>query len=323
MNQSDPMKLHQMRYLVAVAAHGSVRAAARALSLTQASVTQGIKELEGSCQVPLFERHSSGIRLNDAGHELLRHAQIIAGELDQAQADLAARRQAATRVRLSIGVTPWLVQALLPQLLASFRSELPEVQLEFYEGLSGLMHPKLRDGSLDLLIGRLPATQLSTDFFALPMFRYETAVMVRRGHPMADTRALADLLSFDWLINYTPQEEAAMLQQLFGQHGLAPPVERIHLAHSASLLLHLVRHSDMITYCPWPLIEAEGVHGHLVTVPLCERFPAHTVGVLHRHHSLPFVAQRFIHHLRLQVLELQATRDPALRRVLRSLEVLI
>ena len=60
------MKLHQMRYIAAVAAHGSIRAAARALGVTQAAVTQGMRELEADCQLALFTRHSAGIGLTPA-----------------------------------------------------------------------------------------------------------------------------------------------------------------------------------------------------------------------------------------------------------------
>ena len=49
------MKLHQLHYFVAIASHGSIRAAARVLGVSQVAVTQGVRELERDARVDLFE----------------------------------------------------------------------------------------------------------------------------------------------------------------------------------------------------------------------------------------------------------------------------
>src|SRR3954463_8868598 len=49
---------------------GSFTAAARALGLTQAAVSQRIQALEQALDVPLFERQGGHVRLTDAGHRL-------------------------------------------------------------------------------------------------------------------------------------------------------------------------------------------------------------------------------------------------------------
>lgn len=317
------MKLHQIRYLVAVADCGSVRAAARSLGVTQAAVTQGLRELEASHRLPLFGRQSSGMVLTPAGRALLRHAQLITGQIEQAEAEMALLRGSQAATRLSVAVTPWIAQSLLPHVLKTFRAELPDVQLELFEGLSAVAHPRLREGSLDLLIGRIPAASPHSDLHGTPLFRYEAAVVTRTGHPLAQARSLAELMDCDWLINYAPQEEQSLMERLFLRHGLPVPARHIHLVHSASLLLHLVEHSDMVSFCPWPLIETEGPHGRLVPLRLKETFDPHVVGVVQRGHGpLPWAAQRFVHHLQAQVQACRHTSEPLLQRVFRSIDVL-
>ena len=321
--ESVHMKLHQIRYLVAVAGCGSVRAAARSLGVTQAAVTQGLRELEAGHRLPLFERQSSGMVLTAAGHALLRHAQLITAQIEQAEAEMDRLRGAQEPLRLSVAVTPWIAQSLLPHVLKAFCAELPQVQLELFEGLSAVAHPRLREGSLDLLIGRIPAASPHGDLHATPLFRYEAAVVTRTGHPRANARSLAELMDCDWLINYAPQEEQSLMERLFLRHGLPVPTRHIHLVHSASLLLHLVEHSDMVSFCPWPLIETEGPHGRLVPLRLKETFAPHIVGVVQRGHgALPWAAQRFVHHLQAQVQACRHSADPLLQRVFRSIDVL-
>ena len=317
------MKLHQMRYLVAVAGCGSVRAASRALGVTQSAITQALRELEEGHRLALFERQSSGIALTPAGHALLRHAQLITAQIAQAEDEMARLRDHGAATRLSVGVTPWVGQSLLPHVLRAFRAELPQVRLELFEGLSAVAHPRLREGTLDLLIGRVPQGASAGDLHGTPLLRYEATVVARAGHPLAGARSLAALTDCDWLLNYTPPEEEALVQRIFLRHGLPAPAGRIHLVHSASLLLHLVAHSDMLSFCPWPLIECGAPQGRIVPLALQEPFEPHTVGVVQRGHGrLPWVAERFVHHLMEQVRACRHSPDPVLQRVFRSIDVL-
>jgi DNA-binding transcriptional LysR family regulator len=317
------MKLHQMRHLVAVAGCGSVRGAARALGVTQSAVTQSLRELEEGHRLALFERRSSGMALTAAGLVLLRHAQLITAQISQAEEEMARLRDTGAVARLSVGVTPWVGQSLLPPVLQAFRNELPQVRLELFEGLSAVAHPRLREGSMDLLIGRVPQGGPDSDLQGTPLFRYEATVVARASHPLAGARSLAELADCDWLLNYTPPEEEALVQRIFLRHGLPVPAGRIHLVHSASLLLHLIAHSDMLSFCPWPLIESGVPQGRIVPLALRETFEPHTVGVVQRGHArLPWAAERFVHHLMEQVHACRHGTDPVLQRVFRSIDVL-
>jgi len=318
------MKLHQIRYLIAVAGQGSIRAASRALGVTQAAVTQALRELEADQQLPLFQRQSAGLVLTDAGAALLRHARLIADQLDQAQAEMARLRQADERGRLSVGVTPWIAQSFLRHVVHAFTQAFPQVRLELFDGLSALALPRLRDGALDLLLGRLPAGGDGHDLQATPLFGYDATVGARVGHPLSQARQMGELADAAWLLNYAPQEEAVVFNDLFQQHGLAVPRERIHLAQSAALMLELVANTDMLTLLPWPLIECAGAHGRLVPLNLQSRFAPRQVGLLRRRHSaMSLPEEGFVALLLTQIRQGQHTADAMLQRVFRSVDILV
>lgn len=317
------MKVHQLRYLSFVASEGSIRAAARALDVTQATVTQGLRELEAHGQVALFTRHAGGIALTPAGQDLLEHAQRVLAHLRQAEETLARYRGRGERECLAVAITPWIAQTLLPRVVAPFRAELPHVQLEMFDGLSALSYPKLREGSLDLMIGRIGPEAAMQGLQALPLFRYEMTVVARRGHPRAGAQSIADLLDEEWILNFAPGESTTVMDNLFGQHGLPAPVHRIQLAHSASLMLGLVRKSDMLTFCPWPLVETDSLRHSLLALQLRERFRSNTVGIVRRAQEAPSHAgARFIAHFLEQISAWAASDDPELRRVLHSVDLL-
>ena len=317
--------MHQLRYLASVAAEGSIRGAARALALSQATVTQGLRELEAQAGVPLLQRHASGIVFTAAGRELLQHAQQLLAQLRQAEDTLARHRLQGAPQRLAIAVTPWVAATLLPRLLPALRAELPQVQLEIFDGLSALAYPKLRDGSLDLMVGRLASEELLRGLQALPLFRYDMAVVARRGHPQAAARSIAELTDSDWVLNHGADEGAALMHQLFGRHGVAPPpAHRIQLAHSPALIMALVRRSDMLSYCPWPVLESDEYGQAAVqALPLREPLGSNVVGIVRRAQEAPsHAAARFIAVFLAQIPLWAASRVPELRRVMRSVDVL-
>lgn len=317
------MKVHQLRYLVALAAEGGIRAAARALNVSQATVTQGLRELEADAQVSLLNRRGGSVTFTSAGQELLEHAQRVLAQLRMADDALARHRDTGSVERLSVGITPWVAQTLMSRVVPAFRAELPHVQLELFDGLSALAYPKLRDHQLDLMIGRIAAPDAMLGLQSQPLFSYEMTVVARRGHPLVDAGSISELLTTDWILNYTPGEQAAMLDNLFVQHGVTPPLRHIQLAHSASLMLTLVQQTDMVTFCPWPLVETNGLRQSLVALPLRERFRTNVVGIVRRAHEAPSHAvTRFIALFLEQVKAWPSSDAPELRRVLHSVDVL-
>lgn len=317
------MKVHQLRYLVTLAAEGGIRAAARALNLSQATVTQGLRELEADARVSLLNRRSGSVTFTSAGQELLEHAQRVLAQLRMADDALARHRDSGSVERLSVGITPWVAQTLMSRVVPAFRAELPHVQLELFDGLSALAYPKLRERQLDLMIGRIASPDAMLGLQSQPLFSYEMTVVARRGHPLVEADSIAQLLTTDWILNYTPGEQAAMLDNLFVQHGVIPPLQRIQLAHSASLMLTLVQQTDMVTFCPWPLVETNGLRQTLVALPLRERFRTNVVGIdRHAHEASSHAATRFIALFLEQVKAWPSSDTPELRRVLHSVDVL-
>ena len=318
------MKLHQLRYLAALSSEGSVRAAARALGVSQATVTQGLRELEQHAQVALFERAGGRIGFTPAGHELLQHAQRVVAELHNADQTLARHRAPASIERLSVGITPWVAQTLIPLLIPLFRRDMPHVQLELFDGLSALTYPKLREGSLDLMIGRIGPEPTMQGLQSQALFRYEMTVVARQDHPKAKAQSMAELVDCDWILNFAPGERQALMHNLFGQHGLSEPAHGIHLAQSASLMLTLVRQADMLTYCPWPLVETDSLRHSLIALSLRERFRPNTVGIVRRAQETPSpAAARFIALLLQLIRDSAASPQPELRRVFHSIDLLL
>jgi DNA-binding transcriptional LysR family regulator len=141
----------RLRVLAAVARHGSVTAAARALSYAQPSVSHHLARLEAETHSRLVQRVGRGIRLTDAGRMLAERAEEILGRLDAAEAELAAHTGlSAGRVRLA--AFPSALGTFVPPAAATFTAEHPGVELRFVEAEPPDATRLLRSGEVDVAL---------------------------------------------------------------------------------------------------------------------------------------------------------------------------
>ena len=125
----DPRRLLVFR---AVAHAGSFSAAARALHLTQPSVSRAVGGLEAELGVVLAHRRRDGLLLTDAGRELLGRADLVAGQLERARDEMAARRRL-ERGRVRVGAFPSAAETLGVAVVRALRARRPGLEVELRE----------------------------------------------------------------------------------------------------------------------------------------------------------------------------------------------
>ncbi len=147
----EMLDVTRLRVLVAVATHGSVTAAARALNYAQPSISHHIARLEAETGTQLLERVGRGIRLTDAGRLLAERAAEIIGRLDAAEAELAAHvGQRQGRVRLA--AFPSALGTLVPAAAARLEAETPGMDFMLTEAEPPEALRMLRAGYVDVAV---------------------------------------------------------------------------------------------------------------------------------------------------------------------------
>lgn len=141
----------RLRVLVAVARHGSVTAAARALHYSQPSVSHHLARLEAETGAKLLQRVGRGIRLTEAGRMLAERAAEIIGRLDAAEAELAAHVGLRSgRVRLA--AFPSALGTFVPAAAARLARAHPGLDLSLTEAEPPEALRMLRAGYVDVAV---------------------------------------------------------------------------------------------------------------------------------------------------------------------------
>ncbi len=141
----------RLKVLVAVATHGSVTAAARALNYAQPSVSHHIARLEAETGTQLLERVGRGIRLTEAGRLLAERAEEIIGRLESAEAELAAH-VGLREGRVRLAAFPSALGTLVPAAAARLAAETPGMEFMLTEAEPPEALRMLRAGYVDVAV---------------------------------------------------------------------------------------------------------------------------------------------------------------------------
>jgi DNA-binding transcriptional LysR family regulator len=118
-----------LEVFLAVAEHGSLRAAAAALDVEPPAVSYRLKALEDQLGISLFARTTRSVSLTDAGRALLSRVRPAMSELGGALEELRAiGRTAKGRMRITLPYVAYEL-AIAPR-LAAFHERYPDIELD-------------------------------------------------------------------------------------------------------------------------------------------------------------------------------------------------
>ncbi len=124
--------LNQLRIFWAVAHSESLTRAAKQLGVTQPALSQQLAKLEQGLGGQLFDRVNNQLVLTDAGRFLLRKAETVLAEMDEAEAGLADYRLGRRR-RIALGALASIARTLVPEAFRRALQLLPDLELDLHE----------------------------------------------------------------------------------------------------------------------------------------------------------------------------------------------
>lgn len=219
------LNYHHLRYFWTVAKEGSLARAAEKLHVSQPSISEQIRELEGALGEKLFQREGRNNRLTDAGQIAFGYAEEIF-TLGRELVSAVKQRPGAKTLRLYVGVAD------------SFPKLVTNLILKPVFLLPQTVHVICREGKIEDLLGQLVAHRLDIVLADEPP--PSTSNLKTFSHPLGEStvtlcaeKKLADKLKrgFPKSLNQAPallpSENTTLrrtLEAWFRSHGVAPRV---------------------------------------------------------------------------------------------------
>ncbi|MFG2007023.1 LysR substrate-binding domain-containing protein [Spirillospora sp. NPDC048911] len=301
------LKLRHLVLVVAVADEGSVLRAAEHLRLAQPAVTRSLREVEHVLGVELFTRGPRGMTPTLFGEAFIEHARAVLAELRRAGERISglADGQVGT---VTIGTLLAGSNVLLPRAIATLKKARPGITVIVQEATFDAQVPRLLEGEIDLILGRLNPIDDLHGLRQLTLYAEPVLLVARRDHPARSRPGLTlrDLLDYPWVL---PLEQTALrreLEQIFRGEGLALPSNLVECT-SILTVRTLVRDADMIAAMPELVARTDG---ELAPLPVPLEPVRRQVGVtLPDRRPLTPSARLMLEHLRVQAAELTTQID--------------
>lgn len=233
--------IRDLRRVIAVAEHRSLRRAALALEVDQGTLTRSIQALEHALRIPLFERMRTGAQLTAAGVAFTKIAASVLDGMDEAMLHLRLSHNGVVG-RLRLGAQVSFGNGVVANLLERYQTVCPDVDLQIMDGPREIL---LRDVVASRLDAAIVITGEGWHGQAIPLGSERVLAAIARDHPLA-ARAAMTWPGLSGCLLTLPRRGAGMeLRKLALLHGILP--ERI-MVHDAAIdrLLALARHGDKI-----------------------------------------------------------------------------
>ncbi|MGW3583062.1 LysR family transcriptional regulator [Streptomyces rubiginosohelvolus] len=290
MTEWDVKKLRILRTL---RDRGTVTATAEALLMTPSAVSQQLTNLAKQLGVDLLEAQGRRVRLTDAAHLVLRHAEAVFAQLERAEAELTGYlRGEAGEVRVAAFSTA--VPALVVPAVRLLRAEdRPGPDVRVREAEAAQAYELLTAGEVDLALSLAAHAPTARDprFSLFPLLADPLDVALPAGHPLADAPGprLADLAADRWIFGGSgPWSE--ITTAACEAAGFVP--EQAHSAAGWTAILALVEAGMGVALVPRMASREQRREGVVMRVLEADRPRRHVVAaVRHGAESGPAVAR--------------------------------
>lgn len=181
------MDLDQLHYFKIVAKTTSFTKASEELNLSQPALSRSISRLETEIGVPLFERKSRGVILNEFGHLFLKHANTAVSEIMEAKQminDMADPEHGT----ISISFIQTLGSSYIPNLIREYKKKYPGIRFRLTQHITSKILEEVETAQIN--IGFCSPQNSHEHLNSIPILTEELFLIVPAEHRLAGKKEI-------------------------------------------------------------------------------------------------------------------------------------
>ncbi|PAD22360.1 LysR family transcriptional regulator [Terribacillus saccharophilus] len=179
------MTIEQLKYIVAIARSGSLKAAAAEQHVTLPALSQALTNLERELNISLFRRSRTGTTPTEEGSKLIQHAEAVLEKLQEFTEEAETYTESLNG-ELKIASFPGPMEILV-ELFSNFRKLHPNIKASLFEHTSQRIMRKVEAEAVD--IGLVIYTEKEVQKYRNLVFKKlldgHMVTAVNNQHPLA------------------------------------------------------------------------------------------------------------------------------------------
>lgn len=287
------LSLRHLRMVAAVSEAGSLSMAAEALHVTQPAVSKALSEIEQGLGQTLFVRRGRNMVATSVGVRMTQLAQQLDANLRRGAESMASLARG-TSGEVLIGATNAAMAQVVPDAIMAMKREYPNVTLSVRSHTLSDLLEELREGKIDLVVARVPASDAPDDLLAVPLSQMHEVLTISAQHPLAKSRHLSwDILNQQaWLWHLPGTRTRALQDRLWSRMGLPLPTNLIETGDNM-MALNMMRQAPLLSIMPKPVANAAAKQGLLVILPLKVDLGLSRLMLWHQREPATMLVERF------------------------------
>lgn len=271
------LTLAQMRTFEAIVRLGSFHAAAKALGLTQPSVSQRVRELETALGTELFIRHGPRVTLTAEGHALIDHAAQLLENADGIVARFRSRDP--LKGLLRIGLNESFALVCLSDLLHRLQTRYPDLKTAVHVGDTAAVGRLLNERKLDVAIVSQPDLEPHVHAQPIGVNEFGWIAGMRMSVP-AGVLTPADLSRLPIMISPSSARLHATTMTWFAGAGVVPT--RLSTCNSLPVTILTIVNGAAVGLVPVRVMREELARGTARLLPVSPPVPGHRVSLCYQ-----------------------------------------
>lgn len=260
-------KLQQLQLFNSVIKYGSIRAAAKALNLSQPGITRSLQELELILGTPLVIRGVGGIIPTQAGVMFNARIELVLNELSRAMDEIECLNNSIPSA-ISIGMSSLPILTIFPRALIKFREGNESSNIFNMEGQASVLLPSLKSGKLDFIICPSIPSEYLNGLVQEHLFKAPCKIYARKGHRLAHCTSLSQLQDADWYLPVTAMGQYNQLELL-----LFNSQDRAMMRGTGTAALQMVLHANYLTVATKAMVRTHFLAQNLCIIRVKEMLP--------------------------------------------------